>query len=116
MMPRVSLSGANRKTSTVDIRELLNATERRRLLEQLSAKRGVCKAYFSDIEPPRLSVEYDADLVSALGILDFFESSALHAQLLLRHKRPLATPSPPAPATLVDAVLRPTTDLPLTRA
>ncbi len=116
MTPRVSLSGANRKTSTVDIRELLNATERRRLLEQLSAKRGVCNAYFSVIEPRRLSVEYDADLVSALGILDFFESCALHAQVSLRHERSVATPSSAAPATLVDAVLLPATDRPLLRA
>ena len=94
MTVRMSLLGANRKTSTVEMRELLNATERRRLLEQLSAKRGVCSAYFSADEPQRLSVEYDADLVSALGIMDFFESCALHAQLSLRPERPLMTPPP----------------------
>ena len=105
MPPRMSLLGANRKISTVEVRELLNATERSRLLEQLNAKRGVCGAFFSADEPRRLSVEYDADVVSALGILDFFESCALHAQLSLRPERrgPMAVP----PAPLLDSVLRP---------
>jgi len=89
MTVRMSLSGANLKTSIVEVRELLNATERRRLLEQLAAKRGVCGAQFSTDEPRRVSVEYDADVVSALGILDFFERSALHAQLSVRRERPL---------------------------
>ena len=98
MTVRMSLLGANRKTSTVEMRELLNATERRRLLEQLSAKRGVCGAYFSANEPQRLSIEYDADVVSALGILEFLESCSLRAQLSLRRG--------PLPATPTDAALR----------
>ena len=88
MTIRTSLSGANRKTSTVQMRELLNSTERRRLLVQLRAKRGVSSAYFTAGEPRRLTVEYDADRVSALGLLDFFESCALHAHFSLRHERP----------------------------
>ncbi len=88
MTIRISLSGANLKTSTVEVREVLNMTERMRLLEQLAAKRGVCSASFSASEPQRLSVEYDADVVSTLGILDFFETCALHAQVLPRRKRP----------------------------
>ena len=98
MTVRMSLSGANRKTSIVEVRELLNATERRRLLEHLAAKRGVCGAQFSAEEPQRLSVEYDADVVSALGLLDFFERSALHVQVSLRHERRLI-PHPQATQT-----------------
>jgi len=98
----MSLLGANRKTSTVEMRELLNATERSRLLAQLGAKRGVCSAFFSADEPRRLTVEYDADVVSALGILEFFESCALHAQLSLRHER--RGPMPVSPTVLVEAV------------
>ena len=106
MPPRMSLLGANRKTSTVEMRELLNATERSRLLTQLGAKRGVYGAFFSAEEPRRLSVEYDADVVSVLGILEFFESCALHTQLTLRQDRrgPMAVP----PTALADAALRPT--------
>jgi len=105
MTLRISLLGANRKTSTVEIRELLNPTERKRLLEQLRAKRGVCSALFSVDEPRRLRVEYDADVVSALGLLDFFESCALHAQLSLRPER--RGPLPVSPSALADG-LRPT--------
>src|SRR6185503_16712839 len=99
---RMSLLGANRKTSTVEMRELLNATERSRLLAQLGAKRGVYSAFFSADEPRRLSVEYDADVVSPLGILEFFESCALHAQLSLRHER--RGPMPVPPTELVDTL------------
>ncbi|MEO8465692.1 MAG: hypothetical protein ABI640_10160 [Gammaproteobacteria bacterium] len=109
MTIRMSLSGANRKTATVEIRELLNVTERSRLLKQLAAKRGVRSAYFSAEEPRRISVEYDADLVSTLGILDFFESCALHAQLSLRRERLTAR------TALIDAVLLPAENRPAMR-
>lgn len=104
MPARMSLSGANRKTSTVELRELLNATERKRLLEQLGAKRGVCSAFFSADDPRRLSIDYDADVVSALGLLDFFESCALHAQWSLRQERRGPLPVPPTQISISVAV------------
>lgn len=74
----------NWKTSTVELRELLNGTERGRLLDHLSAKRGVRGAGFSARDPRRLRFDYDADLVSVLGILVFLENCALHARLTPR--------------------------------
>ncbi len=115
MTLRMSLSGANRKTSTLELRELLNTTERSRLLEQLGAKRGVCSAYFSAGEPQRLSVEYDADLVSALGILEFLESCALRPQLSLRRGPLPAAPPVLVDSALVDAAFRPAPDRTATR-
>jgi hypothetical protein len=94
----------------VEVRELLNVTERCRLLEQLAAKRGVYSAYFSASEPRRVTVEYDADVVSAWGLLDFFESCALHAQFSLRRE-----PAPVPRSTVMDAVLRSAKDRPALR-
>jgi len=104
MTVRISLSGANRKTSIVEVREPLNATERTRLLVQLAAKRGVCSARFTVDDPQRLRIEYDADVVSALGILDFFETYALHARVLLRQERTLTSPLPATVYTALQSV------------
>jgi hypothetical protein len=80
MNPRTALLTQNLKTSTVMLRELLNESEQSRVAQQLSAKQGVRTAHFSTNEPRCVKVEYDADRVSVLGILTFFEGCALHAR------------------------------------
>jgi hypothetical protein len=69
----------NLRRVVLDVREILNAPERNWVIGRLLARSGVTGALWRAAQP-RVSIEYDADVVSGAELFDILESLGLHAR------------------------------------
>jgi len=69
----------NLRRVDLEVREVLNAPERNWVIGWLVARRGVNGALWRGAQP-RVSIEYDADVVSGAALFDMLESLGLHAR------------------------------------
>lgn len=69
----------NLRMVDLEVRESLNGPERNWVIGQLVARHGVNGALWGDTRA-RLRIEYDADVVSGLELLNLVESFGLRAQ------------------------------------
>lgn len=79
----------NLRTADLDVRERLNDLEKGWLIGRLVSRNGVNGAIWRGENGLRLSVEYDADLVNGVELLDLLQTCGLHAK-----PAPLATSAP----------------------
>lgn len=79
----------NLKTYTLDLDGRLSAVERQSIRRRLLTRRGVLGARFDAASPNRLRVDYNADLVGPLGLLDALRLDGIAA-------RPASAAVPPA--------------------
>lgn len=70
----------NLKDAQIALRDRLNQLEREWLIGRLVSKRGIEQAVYDRVDPSRLSVQYDADLLTTDDVLDFFQGWGLHAR------------------------------------
>lgn len=69
----------NLRTVDFEVREQLNGLERSWVIGRLVAQNGVNGALWRGDEP-RVSIEYDADIVSGADLFDLLELCGLHAR------------------------------------
>lgn len=70
----------NLKDAQIALRDRLNGLEREWLIGRLVSKRGIERAVYDRVDPSRLSVQYDADLLTTDDVLDFFAVWGLRAR------------------------------------
>jgi hypothetical protein len=70
----------NLRKADLDVREQLNSLERSWVIGRLVAQHGVNGALWRHGEAARLSVEYDAYVVSGAELLDLLQTCGLHAR------------------------------------
>ena len=70
----------NLRTANLVVRERLNGLEKSWVIGRLVHHSGVTGALWRDEDGLRLSVEYDADVVNGLELLDLLQSCGLHAK------------------------------------
>lgn len=69
----------NLRRLDLEVREQLNVPERDWVIGRLAARSGVNGALWRGTQP-RVSIEYDADLVSGAELFDLVEALGLHAR------------------------------------
>ncbi len=84
---RATISGETLKKSRLQIRELLSDLERDWLIGRLSSSSGVRRATYSDADRHGLIIEYDADVISCVDLMDLLHLCGLHADIVLETKR-----------------------------
>lgn len=70
----------NLRTADLEVRERLNGLEKDWVTGLLVSRNGVNGALWRGENGLRLSVEYDADVVSGDELLDLLQTCALHAK------------------------------------
>lgn len=80
----------NLRSVDLEVREQLNAAARSWVIGRLVARSGVNGALWRGAEP-RVSIEYDADVVGGVELVDMLESLGLHARPARIAQTPLAT-------------------------
>jgi hypothetical protein len=73
----------------LEVREQLNIPERDWVIGRLLGRSGVNGALWRGAQP-RVSIEYDADVVSGLELVDMLESVGLRARPVRFARTPLA--------------------------
>jgi hypothetical protein len=68
------------RAAHVDVRERLNDSEKNWVLGLLVSRSGVNGALWRGENGLRLSVEYDADVINALELIDLLQACGLHAK------------------------------------
>jgi hypothetical protein len=79
----------NLRKVDLDVRERLNGPERNWVIGWLVARSGVNGVLWCGAQP-RVSIEYDADVVSGAELFDMFESLGLHVRPARLAPTPLA--------------------------
>lgn len=79
----------NLRRVDLEVREQLNPRERNWVIGRLVARSGVSGALWRGVEP-RVSIEYDADVVSGAELVDMLELLGLHARPVRIARTPLA--------------------------
>jgi hypothetical protein len=69
----------NLRTANLEVRERLNGLEKSWVIGRLVEQKGVSGALWRP-EQPRLSVEYDADVVKRSDLIDLLQIYGLHAR------------------------------------
>ena len=69
----------NLRTANLEVRERLNGLEKSWVIGRLVEQKGISGALWRP-EQPRLSVEYDADVVKGAELLDLLQMYGLHAR------------------------------------
>ena len=70
----------NLRTADLEVRERLNDPEKNWVLGLLVSRAGVNGALWRGGDALRLSVEYDADVINGLELVDLLQVCGLHAK------------------------------------
>lgn len=68
----------NLRTVDLEVRERLNTLEKSWVIGRLVSRTGVSGASWRD--EPRITVEYDADVLNGAELLDLLQTCGLHAR------------------------------------
>jgi hypothetical protein len=79
----------NLRSVDLEVREQLNPRERSWVIGRLVARSGVNGALWRGAQP-RVSIEYDADVVSGVELVDMLELLGLHARPVPFARTPVA--------------------------
>lgn len=70
----------NLRTANLEVRERLNGLEKSWVIGRLVEQKGINGALWRPDQPLRLNVEYDADVVNGVELLDLLQMYGLHAR------------------------------------